>query len=221
VRVLVVEDEPRIAADIRSGLEQANCAVDVVNDGEAAWFQGETQDYDAIILDLGLPRLDGLSVLKRLRAAGIATPILILTARDGWRNKVEGIDAGADDYLAKPFQMPELLARLRAITRRAAGLATSLLKAGPVELDTRSRSVTVDGRILSLSALEYRLMSYLMTHRGRVLSQTELLEHIYASDHERETNALEALVARLRRKIGGDVIQTRRGHGYCIADEAR
>jgi DNA-binding response OmpR family regulator len=195
--------------------------VDVVGDGDTAWFQGETQSYDAIVLDLGLPHLDGLSVLKRLRGAGIATPVLILTARTGWREKVEGIDAGADDYLTKPFQMEELLARLRAITRRAAGMATALLKAGPVELDTRTRSVSFNGKVLTLSALEYRLLSYLMTHRGRVVSQSELLEHLYAADHERETNALEALVARLRRKVGGALIETRRGHGYLIADEAR
>jgi DNA-binding response OmpR family regulator len=221
VRILVVEDEARIAADIRAGLERASYVVDVVGDGDTAWFQGETQSYDAIVLDLGLPHLDGLSVLKRLRGAGIATPVLILTARTGWREKVEGIDAGADDYLTKPFQMEELLARLRAITRRAAGMATALLKAGPVELDTRTRSVSFNGKVLTLSALEYRLLSYLMTHRGRVVSQSELLEHLYAADHERETNALEALVARLRRKVGGALIETRRGHGYLIADEAR
>lgn len=221
MRVLVVEDERRIAADIRAALQRTGCVVDLAADGETASFQAETEDYDAIVLDLGLPRLDGLSVLKRLRAADVATPVLILTARDSWHEKVEGIDAGADDYLAKPFQMEELLARLRAITRRAAGVAGAVLKAGPVELDTRSRTVAVDGQTILLSALEYRLLSQLMMHRGRVLSQTELIEHVYASDGERETNALEALVTRVRRKIGAGMIETRRGHGYCIAADQK
>ncbi|ETR75634.1 transcriptional regulator [Afipia sp. P52-10] len=219
MRVLVVEDEPRIAADVRSGLEAANYAVDTASDGDDAWFKGETEDYDAIVLDLGLPRLDGLSVLKRLRGAGIATPILILTARDGWREKVEGIDAGADDYLTKPFQMEELVARLRAITRRAAGQASSVIRSGPLELDTRARAATVDGRALSLSTMEYRLLSYLLLHRGRTMSQGELLEHIHAGDTDRDINAIEALVARLRRKLGFPLIETRRGHGYCIPNE--
>ncbi len=215
MRVLVVEDERRIAADIRVALQRAGWVSDLATDGEDAWFQAETQDYDAIILDLGLPRLDGLTVLKRLREAGVSTPVLILTARDSWREKVEGIDAGADDYLAKPFQMEELMARLRAITRRAAGVAESILRAGPVELDTRSRAVTVGSDVVPLSTLEYRLLVQLMMHRGRVLSQSELIEHVYSKD-ESETNALEALVTRLRRKIGSNVIETRRGHGYCI-----
>ena len=219
MRVLVVEDEPRIAADIRGGLEEANYVVDTAGDGEDAWFKGDTEDYDAIVLDLGLPRLDGLSVLKRLRAAGVATPVLILTAREGWREKVEGIDAGADDYLTKPFRMEELLARLRAITRRAAGQASALLKAGRLELDTRARSATVEGKALALSVMEYRLLSYLLLHRGRTLSQGELLEHIHGGDSDRDINAVEALVARLRRKIGLPLIETRRGHGYCIPNE--
>jgi len=219
MRILVVEDEPRIAADIRSGLEEANYAVDMARDGEEAWFKGETEDYDAIVLDLGLPRLDGLSVLRRLRAAGIATPVLILTARDGWREKVEGIDAGADDYLTKPFQMEEMLARIRAITRRAAGQASSVIKAGRLELDTRARTATVDGKALAVSVMEYRLLSYLLLHRGRTMSQGELLEHIHAGDTDRDTNAVEALVARLRKKLGFPLIETRRGHGYCIPND--
>jgi len=219
VRILVVEDEPRIAADIRSGLERASYVVDIARDGDDAWFKGETEDYDAIVLDLGLPRLDGLSVLKRLRGAGIAIPVLILTARDGWREKVEGIDAGADDYLTKPFQMEELLARLRAITRRAAGQASPVIKAGPLELDTRARTATVEGRALSLTVMEYRLLSYLLMHRGRTMSQGELLEHIHSGDSDRDTNAVEALVARLRRKLGVALIETHRGHGYCIPND--
>lgn len=198
MRILVVEDEPRIAADIRSGLEEANYAVDTASDGEDAWFKGDTEDYDAIVLDLGLPRLDGLSVLKRLRSAGNATPVLILTARDGWREKVEGIDAGADDYLTKPYQMEELLARLRAITRRAAGQASSLIKAGRMELDTRARTATVDGKALALSVMEYRLLSYLLLHRGRTMSQGELLDHIHGGNTDRDINAVEALIAQVR-----------------------
>lgn len=219
MRILVVEDEPRIAADVRAGLEAANYAVDLARDGDDAWFKGETEDYDAIVLDLGLPRLDGLSVLKRLRGAGIVTPVLILTARDGWREKVEGIDAGADDYLTKPFQMEELVARLRAITRRAAGQASSVIRSGPLELDTRARTATVDGRALALSTMEYRLLSYLLMHRGKTMSQGELLEHIHAGDTDRDINAIEALVARLRKKLGFPLIETRRGHGYCIPNE--
>jgi two-component system, OmpR family, response regulator len=219
MRILVVEDEPRIAADIRRGLEAANYAVETVADGNEAWFKGETEDYDAIVLDLGLPKLDGLSVLRRLREAGIATPVLVLTARDGWRDKVEGIDAGADDYLAKPFQMEELLARLRAITRRAAGQASSLIKAGPLELDTRSQTATIDGRSLALTAMEYRLLAYLLLHRGRTMSQGELLEHIHAGDTDRDINAVEAIVARLRKKLGIPLIETHRGRGYCIPAE--
>ncbi len=219
MRILVVEDEPRIAADIRRGLEAANYAVETVADGNEAWFKGETEDYDAIVLDLGLPRLDGLSVLRRLREARIVTPVLVLTARDGWRDKVEGIDAGADDYLAKPFQMEELLARLRAITRRAAGQASALIKAGPLELDTRSQTATIDGRSLALTAMEYRLLAYLLMHRGRTMSQGELLEHIHAGDTDRDINAIEAIVARLRKKLGTPLIETHRGRGYCIPAE--
>jgi len=219
VRVLVVEDEPRIAADLRKTLERMLYAVDVAHDGEKAWFLGETEDYDAIVLDLGLPRLDGLSVLRRLRDAGIVTPILILTARDGWREKVEGINAGADDYLAKPFQMEELLARLGAITRRAAGHASSVIKAGRLEVDTRARSAMLDGRQLALSAMEYRLLAYLLLHRGQTLSQGELLEHLHAGDTDRDGNAIEALIARLRKKLGFPLIETHRGRGYCIPPE--
>ncbi|MER2266962.1 response regulator transcription factor [Methylobacterium oxalidis] len=219
MRVLVVEDEPRIAEDVRCGLQQAGYAVDVAVDGEAAWFQADVESYDALVLDLGLPRLDGLSVLKRLRAAGRAVPVLILTARDGWRERVEGIDAGADDYLAKPFRMEELLARLRAILRRTAGHASPILRFGAVELDTRSRSAAVSGRPVSLTALEYRLLSCLLHHRGQVVSPGALLEHLYETGAEREANAVEALVTRLRRKLGVPVIETRRGHGYIVPAE--
>jgi two-component system, OmpR family, response regulator len=217
VRVLIVEDEPRIAADIRQGLERAGYVADVVADGEAAWFRAETETYDAMVLDLGLPRLDGLGVLRRLRAADIALPVLILTARDGWRERVEGIDAGADDYLAKPFRMEELVARLRAILRRTAGHAAPVLRAGTVELDTRTRAVSVDGRPTELTALEYRLLAFLLHRPGQVVPAGELLDHLHGVGTEREANALEALLTRLRRKIGPGVIETRRGQGYLIA----
>ena len=217
MRVLVVEDEPRIAADVKHGLEQAGFAVDVVGDGEAAWFQADVETYDAMVLDLGLPRLDGLTVLKRLRAADSIVPVLILTARDGWRERVDGINAGADDYLAKPFRMEELVARLRAILRRTAGHASPILKAGEVELDTRTKSVTVAGHGLALTALEFRMLAFLLHRRGTVVSAGELLDHVYESGTDREANAIEALVARLRRKLGVPLIETRRGHGYVVA----
>jgi DNA-binding response OmpR family regulator len=216
VRVLIVEDEPRIAADIRQGLERAGYVADMVADGEAAWFRAETEPYDAMVLDLGLPRLDGLGVLRRLRAADVALPVLILTARDGWRERVEGIDAGADDYLVKPFRMEELVARLRAILRRTAGHASPVLRAGTVELDTRTREVSVDGRATELTALEYRLLSFLLHRPGQVVPAGELLDHLHGVGTEREANALEALLTRLRRKLGPGVIETRRGQGYSV-----
>jgi two-component system, OmpR family, response regulator len=216
MRVLVVEDEPRIAADIRRGLEHAGFAVDTAGDGETAWFQADVETYDAMILDLGLPKLDGLSVLKRLRAAENALPVLILTARDGWRERVDGINSGADDYLAKPFRMEELVARLHAILRRAAGHASPVVRAGGVELDPRTKLVTVAGEALALTPLEYRLFAYLLHRRGDVVSAGELLDHVYESGSDREANAIEALIARLRRKLGSGLIETRRGHGYVV-----
>ncbi|MCJ2079633.1 response regulator transcription factor [Methylobacterium sp. WL30] len=222
MRVLVVEDEPRIAADVSAGLERAGYVVDVVADGEAAWFRAETETYDAMVLDLGLPRLDGLGVLRRLRAAGTMVPVLILTARDGWRERVEGIDAGADDYLAKPFRMEELAARLRAILRRTAGHASPVLRAGAVELDTRTRAVSVAGREIDLTALEYRLLAFLMHQHGQVVSAGELLDHLHGVGSDREANALEALLTRLRRKLGPGMIETRRGQGYLVpADQPK
>jgi DNA-binding response OmpR family regulator len=214
----VVEDEPRIAADVKHGLEQAGYVADVVADGEAAWFRAETEPYDAMVLDLGLPRLDGLGVLRRLRAAEVVLPVLILTARDGWRERVEGIDAGADDYLVKPFRMEELIARLRAILRRTAGHASPVLRAGAVELDTRTRAVSVAGRPAELTALEYRLLAFLLHRQGQVVPAGEVLDHLHGVGTERESNALEALLTRLRRKLGPGVIETRRGQGYRVAD---
>ncbi|MFC3124990.1 response regulator transcription factor [Pseudoroseomonas globiformis] len=217
MRILVAEDEPHIAQDLRDSLSQAGYAVDLAGDGEDALFHAEVEAYDALVLDLGLPGLDGLTLLKRLRAGGSVLPVLILTARDGWRERVEGIDAGADDYLPKPFRMEELLARLRAIMRRAAGHATPVLSTGALELDTRSRTVSLHGRALNLTALEYRLLAYLLHHRGRAVPAGELLDHLYDGEADRETNAVEALVVRLRRKLGGGLVETRRGHGYVIA----
>ena len=186
MRVLVVEDEPRIAEGLVTGLTRAGYVVETARDGEEAWFKGETEDYDAIVLDLGLPKLDGLSVLRKLRAANIATPILVLTARGSWSERVEGIDAGADDYLPKPFQFEELLARLGAIMRRRAGQLTPILTVADLNIDTRRMSVTVGGRAVDLSPLEFRALRYLVHNQGRVVSQVELGEHVYSSEGEPE-----------------------------------
>ena len=217
MRVLVVEDDPRIARRLRAVLEDVGYAVDAVDNGEDAWFRGDTEEYDAAILDLGLPRMDGLTVLKKWREGGREVPVLILTARGAWAERVAGIDAGADDYLAKPFVMEELLARLRALLRRSAGRGSPLIAIGRVVLDTRQMRATVDGDPLALSPLEYRCLSYLMHHAGRVVSPGELMEHLYAHDHDREANAVEVLIGRLRRKLGVELIETRRGFGYVIS----
>jgi DNA-binding response OmpR family regulator len=219
MRILLVEDEPRIAADVAATLQPAGYIVETVGDGEEAWFRGDTEDYDLIVLDLGLPKMDGLAVLKRWRAEGRTMPVLVLTARGAWVERVEGIDAGADDYLPKPFRMEELLARVRALIRRSAGHSGSTIEAGPLALDIRQMRVAVDGVPVTLSPLEYRLVAYLMHHKGRVVPSPELLEHLYGDDAMREANALEAIVARLRKKLGAKAIETRRGFGYIIADE--
>ena len=220
MRVLLVEDEDRIAADVAAALTAAGFTVEREADGEEAWFRGDTEEFDAVVLDLGLPGMDGLAVLKRWRDAGRRFPVLVLTARGRWAERVEGIDAGADDYLPKPFQMEELIARLRALVRRAAGQASSILVNGTVRLDTRRMEVTVNGVPVSLSPQEYRLLSYLMHHSGRVVSQLELTEHLYAQDFERESNAIEVMVGRVRRKLGVDLIETRRGFGYMVPEAA-
>jgi two-component system OmpR family response regulator len=214
MRLLVVEDEPTLLGQLKRVLEAQGYAVDAVDDGEDAWFQGDTEPYDAVVLDLGLPTVDGLTVLKRWRSAGRAMPVLVLTARASWQEKVDGIDAGADDYLAKPFQMEELLARLRAIIRRAAGHASSDLVCGPVRLDTRSGQVSLDGAPVTLTGHEFRLLSYMMHHQGKVISRGELTEHLYAQDFDRDSNTIEVFVGRLRRKLGAELIQTVRGLGY-------
>lgn len=219
MRILVIEDERRIAKDIIQGLEGAGYVTKHCLDGEDGWFRGDSETFDAVVLDLGLPLIDGLTVLKRWRAAGRSMPVVVLTARDGWIDKVDGIDAGADDYLAKPFRMEELLARIRAITRRAVGQASPLLVNGALQVDTRLHTVSVGSTAIPVTPLEYRLVAYMLHHRGRIISQSELSEHIYDQDIERESNALEVLISRLRRKLGSNVIQTRRGHGYVIVAE--
>jgi len=215
MRILLVEDDDRIASDVARALKDAGYMVERATNGEDASFLAETENFAAVILDLGLPKQDGLTVLKDWRTQGLHVPVLILTARGSWSERVEGIDAGADDYLAKPFQIEELLARLRAILRRAAGRGSSVVTAGRVMLDERDMSIKVDGASIELSALEYRLVAYLMHRRGEVVTQSELVEQIYGSDHQ-SSNAIEVLVARIRKKIGSEVIETRRGFGYIV-----
>ena len=218
MRVLVVEDEPNLLRQLRVALEGAGYAVDTASDGEDGHYLGSTENYDAVVLDLGLPELDGLTVLDRWRKGGKTMPVLVLTARDSWSDKVAGLDAGADDYLAKPFQTEELIARLRALIRRAAGQATSELTAGGVRLDSRSGRVTLDGEPVKLTAQEFKLLSYLMHHKGKVVSRTELIEHIYDQDFDRDSNTIEVFITRIRKKLGADLISTTRGLGYSLDD---
>jgi two-component system, OmpR family, response regulator len=214
MRVLLVEDEPMLAAQLRQLMRDAGYTVDYADNGREAWFMGGVQPYDAIVLDLGLPVLDGLSVLRRWRSEQMSAPVLILTARDQWHEKVSGIDAGADDYLTKPFHAEELLARVWALIRRASGQASSLLQCGPITLDTRNARVSVDGLPVSLTAQEFKLLSYLMHHPNQVLSRSELSEHLYAQDSDRDSNTIEVFVARLRKKLPAGLIETMRGLGY-------
>lgn len=221
MRILVVEDDVRTAETLSRALVAAGYLVDCTGDGEDAWFRGDTEPYAAVILDLGLKGMDGLAVLKRWRAAGRDLPVLILTARGDWSERVEGIDAGADDYLPKPFRVEEVLARLRAILRRSGGQASAVLQAGGLALDTRQMRVTQDGVPIHLTPQEYRLLSVLMHRKGNVVSAGELADQIYADGIERDTNGVEVLVGRLRRKVGSDLIETRRGFGYVLNDPAR
>ena len=216
MRILVVEDESLLAKQLSAALTEAGYAVDCAADGERADFLGETEQYDAIVLDLGLPKVDGLTILRRWRESGLAMPVLVLTARGSWHEKVQGIDSGADDYLSKPFQMEELLARLRALIRRSSGKAHPELRCGTLTLDPRNARVTVDGVPVKLTSHEFRVLSYLMHHRGRVVSQSELTEHIYSQSFDRDSNTVEVFIARLRRKVGPSVIETVRGLGYRI-----
>lgn len=218
MRILVVEDDPDLNRQLAAALTDAGYVVDKAMDGEEGHFLGDSEPYDAIVLDLGLPVLDGVSVLEKWRRAGKKTPVLILTARDRWSDKVAGFDAGADDYVAKPFHMEEVLARLRALVRRSAGHATSELSVGPMTLDTKSARVTVDGMPIKLTSLEFRLLAYLMHHKGKVVSRTELVEHLYDQDFDRDSNTIEVFVGRLRKKLGVNVLHTIRGMGYCISE---
>jgi len=220
MRILLVEDDDGVASSVTLALEASGYVVDREADGESAWFKGDTESYSAVILDLGLPGMDGLTVLKRWREAGQTFPVLVLTARGSWNERVEGIDAGADDYLPKPFQVEELLARLRAILRRTTGQTNPLISVGALTLDTRQMRVTVNGLPVHLAPQEYRLVSYLLQHAGRVVTQLELTEQLYSQDFERASNAVEVLVGRVRKKLGVDVIETRRGFGYIIEKPA-
>ena len=216
MRLLVVEDDKDINRQVVAALEEAGYVADKAYDGEEGGYLGESEPYDAIILDMGLPKADGVSVLQKWRRAGVKTPVIILTARDRWSDKVDGFDAGADDYVTKPFHMEELMARVRALLRRAAGHASSQISCGPVTLDTRSGKVFVDGAQVKLTSHEYRLLSYLMHHTGRVVSRAELTEHLYDQDFDRDSNTIEVFVGRLRKKLAVDLIQTVRGLGYLV-----
>jgi two-component system, OmpR family, response regulator len=219
LRVLVVEDEALLASQLASALDEAGYAVDTAADGERADFLGRTEHYDAVVLDLGLPKIDGLTLLRRWREAGLGVPVLVLTARGSWYEKVQGIDGGADDYVAKPFRIEEVLARLRALIRRSHGLVSPELRSGPVTLDPRTGRVLLHGEPVKLTSHEYRVLSYLMHHRGRVISQSELIDHIYAQRFDRDSNTVEVFIARLRRKLGATFIETVRGLGYRINAE--
>ncbi len=214
MRILVVEDDKDLNRQISSALEDAGYVVDKAFDGEEGHYLGDTEPYDAVVLDIGLPQMDGISVVERWRRDGRKMPVLMLTARDRWSDKVAGIDAGADDYVAKPFHIEEVLARVRALIRRAAGHASSDLTCGPVRLDTRASKVDIDGVPLKLTSHEFRLLAYLMHHMGNVVSRTELVEHLYDQDFDRDSNTIEVFVGRLRKKMGIDMIETVRGMGY-------
>ena len=219
MRVLVVEDDANLNRQIKEALTDAGYAVDTAFDGEEGHFLGDTEPYDAVVLDIGLPQMDGLSVLEAWRRAGKTMPVLLLTARDRWSDKVQGIDAGADDYVAKPFHMEEILARIRALVRRAAGHASNEITAGSVRLDVKAGKVTVDGQSVKLTSHELRLLSYLMHHKGKVISRTELTEHLYDQDFDRDSNTIEVFVGRLRKKLPEECIQTVRGLGYQILED--
>jgi len=216
MRILLVEDDRELQRLLRKALADAGYVVDSAFDGEEGYFLGDTEPYDAVILDLGLPKLDGVAVLEKWRRAGKMMPVLILTARDSWSDKVAGFDAGADDYLAKPFYTEELLARLRALLRRAAGLAAAEIEIGPLRIDTRASRVTLSGNPVKLTSQEYRLLAYLAHHRGKVVSRTELVEHLYDQDFDRDSNTIEVFVGRLRKKLDAGLIQTVRGLGYSL-----
>lgn len=217
MRILVVEDDLDLNRQISNALEDCGYVVDKAYDGEEGHFLGDTEPYDAVVLDIGLPQKDGISVIEEWRRSGRTMPVLMLTARDRWSDKVQGIDAGADDYVAKPFHMEEVLARIRALVRRSAGIASNEIEIGPVRLDTAGSKVTVDGMALKLTSHEFRLLSYLMHHQDKVISRTELTEHLYDQDFDRDSNTIEVFVGRLRKKLPKDMIQTVRGLGYKVS----
>ncbi len=219
MRILVVEDDKNLNRQIVEALTEAGYVVDRAHDGEEGHFLGDTEPYDAVVLDIGLPEMDGITVVEKWRQAGRKMPVLMLTARDRWSDKVAGIDAGADDYVAKPFHIEEVLARLRALIRRAAGHASSELVCGPLRLDTKASKAEVDGQTLKLTSHEFRLLAYLMHHMGEVVSRTELVEHLYDQDFDRDSNTVEVFVGRLRKKMGVDLIETVRGMGYRIREQ--
>ncbi|MHC5306694.1 response regulator transcription factor [Bartonella sp. LJL80] len=218
MRILIVEDDRELNRQLVEAVNDAGYVADRAFDGEEGHFLGDTEPYDAVILDIGLPQMDGISIVEKWRRDGRTMPVLMLTARDRWSDKVAGIDAGADDYVAKPFHMEEVMARLRALIRRAAGHASSELVCGLVVLDTKTSRVTVDGRLVKLTSLEFRLLSYLMHHRDEVVSRTDLIEHLYDQDFDRDSNTIEVFVGRLRKKLGVDMIETIRGMGYRLKD---
>ena len=219
MRILIVEDEVKIAESIKDVLAHSGFIPEISTDGEDAWFRGSTENYSAAILDIGLPKLDGLSVLRNWRNEHVNMPVILLTAKGSWAERVDGIDAGADDYLVKPFHMEELVARLRALLRRNGTEKKTQLNAGPLLLDTRQMRVSVDGAPINVTPLEFKLLNYLLHNRGRVISQEELATNIYFQDQEPDSNAIEVLLGRLRRKLKTDVIQTRRGFGYIIEED--
>ncbi len=219
MRALIVEDDPDLNRQLAEALEGEGFAVDKALDGEEGYFLGETEPYDIVILDQGLPKMNGTSVLEQWRRANRNMPVIFLTARDRWTDKVAGMDAGADDYVTKPFQMEELLARVRARVRRSAGHAKPVLECGTLRLDTTTARVTFDGQAVKLTSHEYRLLAYLLHHNGRVVSRTELVEHLYEQDFDRDSNTIEVFIGRLRKKIPGDLIKTVRGLGYRLAND--
>lgn len=214
MRILVVEDDRDLNRQLVEALNGVGYVADRAYDGEEGYFLGDTESYDAVVLDLGLPKMDGISIVERWRENSRSMPILILTARDRWSDKVAGIDAGADDYVVKPFHMEEVLARLRALIRRASGHASSELVCGPITLDTKTSRVTVNGSQIKLTSLEFALLSFLMHHQGEIISRTGLTEHLYDQDFDRDSNTIEVFIGRLRKKLGVDVIETIRGMGY-------
>lgn len=217
MRILVVEDDPNLNKQVKNALEDNGYSVDIALDGEEGHFLGDTEPYDAVILDLGLPKIDGLTVLENWRKENKKFPVLILTARDRWSEKVNGFDAGADDYVTKPFQMEELLARLRALIRRSAGHATSDIECGPLKIDTKLNKVFINGTKLKLTSHEYKIIEYFLHHQDKVISRTELTEHIYDQDFDRDSNTIEVFIGRLRKKIGNNMIKTERGYGYRLS----